>query len=382
MPDASEPGFQPSRDTRALLSLLLSAPFPGNGNWTSMERQAAIALLWRDLQSKHPDMSGLIGGLQLSNREVEFSQDWNGHPATAQGNMQGAREAQEGSSKSSPKIVDVLLICPLPKEAFAALVAFDGSPFEKEDLNLDGRKVWFKVVERGDVGRPLQVAIAVIAKQRNVQSAIATMVFANKIKSEAAFLCGIGGGVKEKVHLGDVVVSKSVIDIAGGREELDGVRPRFDPIGLPEATERQLKFFVDSRVEAETWKSEILAGAESLATYKIPKMPTLDELRSAPLLVDDGIIVAGERLKADGTLPDYLSTDDRIRSCEMEGSGFAQSCRDRRMEWAVFRGISDYGDPEKTDIWQAIAAFAAVRAAREFLATEFRLREEMAETSF
>jgi nucleoside phosphorylase len=251
-----------------------------------------------------------------------------------------------------------------------------GDIFDREFKNFAGRKVYLKHVDRSE-GRSLSVGLAVIAQPRNVPAAISTMVFLTGVGGEAAFLCGIGGGVKGKVSLGDVVISSSVIDVAGGRSEPGRVGKRNDPFAVPLPILRQVEYFVSSRVAPTWWRAQLLAGAERLISTDVVKMPAPQELTGMPFNVDDGIIVAGEQLVADGSLPTHLQYDDRIRSCDMEGSGFAQSCNEKRVNWGVFRGISDYGDPVKTDEWQGIAAFAAVRAALHFLSTEFRLNEEM-----
>ena len=111
-------------------------------------------------------------------------------------------------------------------------------------------------------------------------------------------------------------------------------------------------------------------------------MPVQSDLDAAACRIGAGIVVAGEQLVADGSLPDTLEHDDRIRSCEMEGSGFAQSCNEHKVQWCVFRGISDYGDPAKHDGWQRVAACTAALAVRLFLETEYRLLSETQSANF
>lgn len=373
--------MQLNRDARAILSMLLAEEFPVGDKWPVEHRQAATAILWRDLVGKLPAVSHLLRFRRLgeahdnlSGSSVEALLNSNEIPRTA---------PRVGDDVSQPN-VDVLLICPLPKEALAALIAFtefdDDVLTRKEELNLDGRKIYLFELPRRN-RRPLKVGLAVYAQARNVPAAIATLIFLLELAPDAAILCGIGGGVKDKVKLGDVVFSRSVIDVAGGREEPTGLGPRPEPLPLFLPISRQLEYLAPHIVPGQ-WRALVLSAVEKLTLLGSVKMPRKNEVSTAPFEVKDGIIVAGERLVADGSLPAHLASDNRIRACDMEGSGFAQSCIERKVHWAVFRGISDYGDPDKTDVWQGIAAFAAVRAAIIFLATEFRLREEMQTTSF
>jgi nucleoside phosphorylase len=80
-----------------------------------------------------------------------------------------------------------------------------------------------------------------------------------------------------------------------------------------------------------------------------------------------GLVQAGDRLKRDGSLPQtWRTSHDKLYAVEMEGGGFAQACESDDHEWMVFRGISDFGDPEKRDKKQAVAAVAAAALVRQF----------------
>jgi len=92
-----------------------------------------------------------------------------------------------------------------------------------------------------------------------------------------------------------------------------------------------------------------------------------------------GVILSGEKLLADGSLPQMqLDYSERVRVCEMEGSGFASACDEYSIPWLIFRGISDFGDPEKPTVkrWQPVAALAAATCLAVFVNTHYRLRRE------
>lgn len=281
-------------------------------------------------------------------------------------------------AKEIPKSIhpiDVLVITPLVKEQIPALVAFGIDHKVDPERNIDGRRIFFAKVDRPD--GPLNIALAAIARPRNVPAAIGTLdLIAALAPSEAVIMAGIGGGLETKVKLGDIAYGSMVIDIAGGREEVDGTKPRPEPFRPPIPIARHLDYFMP---EAGPWRKSKIELSQNLRElgFLIPPEETLE---AAELKDEEGIIVAGEKLMADGKLQDYLKHDQRIISCDMEGSGFAQACHDRK-QWLIFRGISDYGDPDKTNEWQAFAAGAASLTVREFLTTQF-VRGKDVETQF
>jgi nucleoside phosphorylase len=72
--------------------------------------------------------------------------------------------------------------------------------------------------------------------------------------------------------------------------------------------------------------------------------------------------------------PSLYMPHDRVRAAEMEGSGFASICDEYAIPWLVFRGISDFGDPDKpdSDIWRTTAVLAAATAAHTFIQSDYR----------
>jgi nucleoside phosphorylase len=78
-----------------------------------------------------------------------------------------------------------------------------------------------------------------------------------------------------------------------------------------------------------------------------------------------GVILAGGKLLEDGSLPKMRKTfHDRTRAAEMEGGGFAAACNEFSWRWMVFRGIADFGEPERVKGWQFPATVAAALVVR------------------
>jgi len=103
-----------------------------------------------------------------------------------------------------------------------------------------------------------------------------------------------------------------------------------------------------------------------------------------------GVIITGEKLVADDSLKDMPKEyHEKIFALDMESAGFALTCQERGVPWLIFRGISDFGDPETKDVkdpksgsrkvWQATAALSAITAAINFIENEYRGGEEAKE---
>jgi nucleoside phosphorylase len=356
------------RDCNVLLELLQKQPFQRADSWTAEAKQAVQGILWNDLAGKTKRLS--------TDYAVTFASAVPGENRPLNPVDKVAQAAMEKRAVAEIK-VDILIICPLAKELNPSLVAFGLDPDMDEHENIDGHKIFFfNETKKGRV-KTARVAISVVTKQRNTNCALLTERLISLFDPQVVFLCGIGGGVKEKVTLGDVVVSSSVLDLAGGRAEPGHVRPRPIPFASPSPIDRQVDYF---EIVTDEWHDKIFQLTEQLRVRKGLLLPSIDEMNAATLEVTRGTVVAGEQLIADGRLPELRAAkDDNIRSCDMEGSGFAQSCRDQGVQWLLFRGISDYGDPNKTECerWHPVAALAAAKAARTFIQTQLRLPSEL-----
>ena len=65
---------------------------------------------------------------------------------------------------------------------------------------------------------------------------------------------------------------------------------------------------------------------------------------------------------------DQLRDRFGVRAIEMESSGATQAAWEAGVGYLVVRGISDYCNPGKNDIWQEHAALVAAAYARALLA--------------
>ena len=78
--------------------------------------------------------------------------------------------------------------------------------------------------------------------------------------------------------------------------------------------------------------------------------------------IHHGIIASADRLMKDATLRDRLAETEGVQCFEMEAAGLMHS-----FSCLVIRGICDYSDTHKNDIWQGYAAATAASYAKELL---------------
>lgn len=327
--------------------LLLNPTFPETTWSNSVARQAAIAMQWVDLSSRRKEAHPLKNDPEEKRRA--------------------------GSGNDEIRTVDVLIICPLQTELQSGLIAFGRQP-DDEDDNVEGCKVVFVNLPRSK-GPPLSVAISVVTKPRNAPCTAITTNFIHYFDPKIVILSGIAGGVKGKVDLGDVIIASGVWDTMGARVEAQGELPRPRHFEPPNPIGRLPGYL---RWKPKEWRVEVLQAIAELRKAELFDLADQSSLDAAAYKFGDGAIVAGEKLIADGSLPALrVSLDEEIRACDMEGSGFAEACHTAGRQWLMFRGISDYGDPDKDKKWQGVAALHAMLVVVKFLKEQLRLPSEM-----
>lgn len=158
-------------------------------------------------------------------------------------------------------------------------------------------------------------------------------------------IVGIGGGVRGKVALGDIVVAEfcHYYELAKRTPNVERRRPQQFP------TNRVLLGRAQA-YEATNWREDIRIKRPGNSTETLQPQ------------VHFGTIASGEKVIADGkTLESLLRENDRIRAVAMEGAGVARAVahQDPAPRFLEIRGISDFADDKKNDDWQLYSANAA-----------------------
>jgi nucleoside phosphorylase len=201
--------------------------------------------------------------------------------------------------------------------------------------------------------RSYTVVVVQLIEMGNPDAAIATTKVIPRWRPRNVLMVGIAGGVKEKVALGDVVVSQYAHYYEPAKR-----KPR-----VVEHRDRQFNsdlmlFARAQHYEAAEWKGDIHsprpdAGGE-------PKLPD----------VKFGPIACGEEVIADlKALTNIQRQCPKMVAVAMEGAGVAKAVLSTGTppRYLEIRGISDYAGPDKTDGWHEYAANAAAAFTIGFL---------------
>lgn len=285
-------------------------------------------------------------------------------------------------------------VCALPKEMAAAHAMLDSKhrnlPRDTNDTN---------TYILGNIG-PHNVVIACLPSDEygtNNAANVATNMTRTFRSIRVRFMVGIGAGVpsdKTDLRLGDVVVGSQVIqyDIGkatpGGQIERTGIPivPQREVLGtisclraLHEATPSKVPYILQNMLEKwpkmtkytypgsssdrlfhVTYTHDSLApdcvDCDAAMEVDRPSRPNNDPK------IHYGIIASGNLVMKDGIKRDEIAQKLDALCFEMEAAGLMG-----HSPCLVIRGICDYADSHKNDLWQEYAAAVAAAYAKELL---------------
>jgi nucleoside phosphorylase len=228
---------------------------------------------------------------------------------------------------------------------------------------------------------PFNIVLTMVGHDRRVNCANACRTLFDNYEVGLCVLLGIAAGPQEKVDLGDVVVGEAVWDYEPMRLEKAGPRKRPDTFNIDKKLGRDIQYFDP---DDTGW-----------VDFFREKFAILKRRAKVPLEIDEdwkpkfhsNIILSGDKLVADDSLEKKRNEyHEGMRALEMEASGFAPTCEECDVLWLVFRGISDFGNPETKDrkdpvtgsqkVWQKTAALSAATALVSFIQHEYRRDQE------
>ena len=212
----------------------------------------------------------------------------------------------------------------------------------------DNFPTFYRAALETDAGfgrKNVEVAVTMLSHVGNVHAALHTAQCLERLKPHFVLMVGIAGGVKEKVHLGDVVVSEQIIYYEFTKEEPFSSDFRPEVLSANKLLLERAKNYKDNN-----WYTLIHAERpKSSGSIKQPE-------------VHSGPIASGEKVIANEARVDELKQlHSKLLAIEMESYGVALSAAqtDSGCKFIAIRGISDYADAEKNDTWHEYAAESA-----------------------
>ncbi|MDE1918346.1 MAG: hypothetical protein KGJ57_09240 [Sphingomonadales bacterium] len=201
-------------------------------------------------------------------------------------------------------------------------------------------------------------------------------------KIEHVIMCGIAGGCPnpadpaEHVRLGDIVYSSDagIIEYDFVKEDAEERKTRSTP---QKPSARMLGvvggIMANEMLGERPWQSEIKVITAKASAFARPSEET-DVLHDAAgkvivhpagterdgiPRVHGGAIGTADTLQKNPGTRDKLRDDFRVKAIEMEAGGVQNSAWAHDRSVMIVRGICDYCDPQKNDIWQMYAAAVA-----------------------
>ncbi|WP_113704998.1 effector-associated domain 2-containing protein [Nonomuraea lactucae] len=185
----------------------------------------------------------------------------------------------------------------------------------------------------------------------------------------AVVMCGIALGVprpgdaERDVRLGDVVVGSGGVIHYGHRRVTDeGATLRGEPLPASPMLSRGVHEIRAAQLRGERpWE----AWLEPLPSLAYRRPATTGSERELQIFY--GRIGSGDELLRSAARRDETAHAYDLIAMEMEGAGVAGSAALGGRECLVVRGVSDYGDAAKSDLWQPYASLTAAAYLRALL---------------
>ncbi len=245
----------------------------------------------------------------------------------------------------------------------------------------DGQRAYYVGRIPADNGGSHVVVVALLPDMGNNSAAVSsTRLLADFKRVKHLIMCGIAGGVpkpgdpEHDVRLGDIVVSNrhGVVQYDLIKERPDGSKEHRHPPRPPGAAllgaVRHLQ--TEEAMGRRPWEARLPRGAaiahgqrpaDDVDARGEPITYPIDPCRRPGLpRAFDGTIAAANILLKNAAHRDYLGKTFSVKAVEMEGSGVADAAwSDGSAGYLVVRGICDYCDDKKGNVWQGAAAVAA-----------------------
>ncbi len=280
------------------------------------------------------------------------------------------RMARGGAARAQGESVDVVILTVIPAELEAArrVLRIDNDSREKDIA--DGTVYFHGAVRSELANRDYTVALTCIGGAGNPGTAAATSSAIAKYHPRAVLLMGIAAGIRDKVRIGEVVLSDRVVayepaalirTVRGAREQ---PRPEID-----RTPHTMIQDVVSYRAEPSRLRDAFVRAGGVIPTAPADRENKFRQHVASTITARLGTIASGEKLLRD---PEKLlavrEQHGKTEAGEMEAAGVVDGCRRGAVPWLVIRGISDFGDDLKDDRFHTFASCAAAAVLHDFVA--------------
>ncbi len=278
--------------------------------------------------------------------------------------------ARLGSARTQSDPVDVVILTVIPAELDAARRVLQIDDAGREKAPGDGT-VYFRGVVRSELAnRDYTVVLTCIGGAGNPGAAAATASAIALYHPRAVLLMGIAAGLRDKIRIGEVVLSDRVVAYepaalvrtAAGTQEQP--RPEID-----RAPHTMIQDVVSYRPDPARLRDAFTRAGGTLPTAPAGREDEFRAHVANAITARLGTIASGEKLLRDpAKLLEVRALHGKTEAGEMEAAGIVDACRRGPIPWLVIRGISDFGDELKDDRFHGFASAAAEAVLHDFVA--------------
>jgi len=315
--------------------------------------------------------------------------------ATAPDPLRPAPTPNQSPQSATPNVT-IAVITALPKEQVAVRSVLENVRDYMAPGRGAGRRYMIGDVPARNGGRHV-VALALADMGNNMAVSRATRLLEHFPRTDDIIMVGIAGGVPhpadpaEHVRLGDIVVSDHggvtqydfVVEAKKGSKTEIKVRnpPRPPSAFLLEAVrllhaeellgQRPWLQWIEQasqrlHVERPHADSDILVTRVNRREQRVVHPNDLQRIGTNPRIFF-GPIASSNTLLKNASKRDALRARFGVKAVEMEGSGIADATWNHGVGYLIVRGICDYCDMNKNNLWQEYAAVVAAAYARALI---------------
>lgn len=205
---------------------------------------------------------------------------------------------------------------------------------EKMQVQNIGKKAGMEFCEGILEGQPAVIVRSGVGK---VNAAVCTQILIDDFQVEAVINTGIAGSLKAEINIGDLVVSKDLV-----QHDMDAVNFGYAPGQIP-----QMDVF---SFEADKTMADL---AEEVCEKVNPEIK-----------VFRGRIVSGDQFVADKAVKNRITEQFHGFCTEMEGAAIAQAAYLNEIPFVILRAISDKADDSASEDYPSFEKKAAEHCVR------------------
>lgn len=319
--------------------------------------------------------------------EFKNSPEWIGR---LEGIMRNEEESKVVMERKTDNYSDIKIgvITALPKECAAMKKMMS----DVEECYFDdrgaGHRFFVGKIESAN-NKFHRVALAQCGMGNNKSAIRVTNMLSHFKSISSIIMTGIAGGIpsyqkdNKQVRLGDIVVSDSITQYDFTKETLASIECRsnsakpnamlLEAVDILRTYEYEDNYPWHKYIDQVSTNKHFMKpdiGTDKLydADGKLCKHPKDDSRTNYPKVFIGGIASANNLLK-NPSKRDWLKREYGVLAVEMEASGVADASWTSSAGYLVVRGICDYCDMHKNDLWQEYAALTAAAYSRSLIET-------------